>query len=194
MNDSKILKRSSTTEEENDGENHNNKRHKNSECHNCVDLSAQMTQLEYKLEKQSNAQNSAFDTLNKKVDKLVRLMSDVQETETKMTKAFANLTKIIEQSKPLPPARAVGAFLQNLQENSVKSNVDGADGAGGENNSSSSDKEKNKKEVIIQPKKIQRQPVNELDQLKWGQHVYLLGDSLSQNLQEVPDVKEQLEK
>ena len=182
MNDSKTLKRPSTTEEENDGENQNNKRHK-SECR-CADLSAQMTQLEYKLEKQSNAQNSAFDTLNKKVDKLVRLLSDVQETETKMTKAFANLTKIIEQSKPLPPARSVGAFLQNLQENSAKSTV-----VGDENNT---DKERNKKE--IQPKKIQRQPVNELDQLKWGQHVYLLGDSLFQNLQEVPDVKDQLEK
>lgn len=191
MNDSKTLKRSSTTEEENDGgENQINKRHKSDFASDFAALSAQMTQLENKLEKQSNAQNSAFDTLNKKVDKLVRLLSDVQETETKMTKAFANLTKIIEQSKPSPPARSVGAFLQNLQENSAKSNGDGESTS---ENNSSSDKEKTKKE-IIQPQRIQRQPVNELDQLKWGQHVYLLGDSLFQNLQEVPDVKDQLEK
>ena len=87
MNDSKTLKRSSTTEEENyGGENQINKRHKSDFASDFAALSAQMTQLENKLEKQSNAQNSAFDTLNKKVDKLVRLLSDVQETETKMTK------------------------------------------------------------------------------------------------------------
>ena len=105
----------------------------------------------------------------------MRLLGDVQEAENKMTKTFSNLQKLLEQSKP-SPARSMGVFLQNLQDQS--------------NNSS----KKPEKALPKSEPKIERKPANELDELQWGKNVYLCGDSLFQNLQDIDDVKVKLEK
>ena len=84
--------------------------------------------------------------------------------QNKMTKTFSNLQKLLEQSKP-SPARSMGVFLQNLQDQS--------------NNSS----KKPEKALPKSEPKIERKPANELDELQWGKNVYLCGDSLFQNRQ-----------
>ena len=167
MGDSSTLKRS-INGEENDLPPY--KRLKNSEsetCASCEELSTKVSQLEEKLDKQSSSQNVAFDVLNNKLDKLIRILSDVHEQESKVTKAIANLNKAIEESKPLPPARSVGAFLQNLQGQSEKA-----------------EKSQKSSTPPVETKVEKRKPVDEMDELRWCQNVYFFGQSLSQMLQE----------
>ena len=167
MGDSSNLKRS-INGEENDLPPY--KKLKNSEsepCASCEELSTKVSQLEEKLDKQSSSQNVAFDVLNNKLDKLIRILSDVHEQESKVTKAIANLNKAIEESKPLPPARSVGAFLQNLQGQSEKA-----------------EKSQKSSTPPVETKVEKRKPVDEMDELRWCQNVYFFGQSLSQMLQE----------
>ena len=41
---------------------------------------------------------------------------------------------------------------------------------------------------------IKRPPVNPLDELKWGQNTYLIGDYVFNTMKEVDDIKEQMRK
>ena len=129
------------------------------------------------------ANKVSFDGLNSKIDKIVRLLSDSTEKQSKMTKELSSLTKMIEKqeekSRPSPNA-SMGVFLQNLH-------------TGNQKNSS-------KKPVFEGPEReplpppIKRPPVNPLDELKWGQNTYLIGDYIFNIMKEVDDIKEQMKK
>jgi len=128
------------------------------------------------------ANKSSFDGLNSKIDKLVRLLSDSTEKQSKMTKELSSLTKMMEKqeekSRPSPNA-SMGVFLQNLHTG----------------------KQKNAKKPVFEgpepeplPPPIKRPPVNPLDELKWGQNTYLIGDYIFNTMKEVDDIKEQMKK
>jgi len=128
------------------------------------------------------ANKVSFDGLNSKIDKIVRLLSDSTEKQSKMTKELSSLTKMIEKqeekSRPSPNA-SMGVFLQNLHTG----------------------KQKNPKKTVFEgpepeplPPPIKRPPVNPLDELKWGQNTYLIGDYIFNTLKEVDDIKEQMKK
>lgn len=128
------------------------------------------------------ANKVSFDGLNSKIDKIVRLLSDSTEKQSKMTKELSSLTKMIEKqeekSRPSPNA-SMGVFLQNLHTG----------------------KQKNAKKPVFEgpepeslPPPIKRPPVNPLDELKWGQNTYLIGDYIFNTLKEVDDIKEQMKK
>ena len=129
------------------------------------------------------ANKTSFDGLNSKIDKLVRLLSDSTEKQSKMTKELSSLTKMMEKqeekSRPSPNA-SMGVFLQNLHT-----------GKG----------QKNAKKPVFEgpepeplPPPIKRPPVNPLDELKWGQNTYLIGDYIFNTMKEVDDIKEQMKK
>ena len=135
------------------------------------------------------ANKVSFDGLNSKIDKIVRLLSDSTEKQSKMTKELSSLTKMIEKqeekskkqeekSRPSPNA-SMGVFLQNLHTG----------------------KQKNAKKPVFEgpepeplPPPIKRPPVNPLDELKWGQNTYLIGDYIFNTMKEVDDIKEQMKK
>jgi chromosome segregation ATPase len=128
------------------------------------------------------ANKTSFDGLNSKIDKLVRLLSDSTEKQSKMTKELSSLTKMMEKqeekSRPSPNA-SMGVFLQNLHTG----------------------KQKNAKKPVFEgpepeplPAPIKRPPVNPLDELKWGQNTYLIGDYIFNIMKEVDDIKEQMKK
>jgi len=128
------------------------------------------------------ANKVSFDGLNSKIDKIVRLLSDSTEKQSKMTKELSSLTKVMEKqeekSRPSPNA-SMGVFLQNLHTG----------------------KQKNAKKPVFEgpepeplPPPIKRPPVNPLDELKWGQNTYLIGDYIFNTMKEVDDIKEQMKK
>ena len=114
-----------------------------------------------------------LDTLNTKVDKLIRLLSDLAENSAKLSKNFAEITKKLENNtkaeKP-SAAKSVGVFLQNLHKNEEKA--------------------KN----VAEKATVQRPNVDPLAELKWGLNLYLLGDGIFNMLLSVEDVKGQLDK
>ena len=144
----------------------------------CQEVSKHVSNLEEKLDKYQSTNKIVIDGLNSKVDKLIRLLSDLTEKESKMTKNLASLSKMLEKqeekSKP-SPNQSLGVFLQTIQNN----------GQG---------PKKPKNPTNNDPPVIQRKPVDELEELRWGQNTYLLGDSTFNMLLKVDDVKEKLEK
>jgi len=153
---------------------------------NHVDLTEKISSLEEKLSNYElankelkvalTANKMAFDGLNSKIDKIVRLLSDSTEKQSKMTKELASLTKMIEkqEERSRPSANhSMGVFLQNMHQ-------------GG------NQKKAAKVSEPLAP--IKRPPINPLDELKWGQNTYLIGDYVFNTMKEVDDIKEQMRK
>ena len=88
------------------------------------------------------------------------------------------LKNLAEKSKP-NASKSMGVFLQNLQKDESK------------NQSNGHNKED---KAPIDNKPIVRQPVDELDELKWAKDSYFIGDGLIGRLEKVPDIKEKLDK
>ena len=134
------------------------------------------------LERENKAQSNTISAMNNKLDKIVRLLSDLTEKEATMSKNVSNLNKLLEKqaekSKP-NGSKSMGIFLQNLQKDESK------------NQSNGHNKED---KVPIDNKPIVRQPVDELDELKWAKDSYFIGDGLIGRLEKVPDIKEKLDK
>ena len=134
------------------------------------------------LERENKAQSNTISAMNNKLDKIVRLLSDLTEKEASMSKNVSNLNKLLEKQaeKSKPNAtKSMGVFLQNLQKDESKNQSNGHN---------KDDK------VPIENKPIVRQPVNELDELKWASNSYFIGDGLIGRLDKVPDIKEKLDK
>ena len=147
----------------------------NKTCHHCSDLSRKVANLEDLLEKQQQTFSISFNGINSKVDKLVRLLSDLTEKEAKMTKNLATLSKLIEkqEEKAKPNAsKSVGVFLQNLHQ---KENAPAREA------------------VQKEPYSVVREPVNALDELKWGQNTFFLGDSVFSMMMQVEEIKKKFD-
>jgi hypothetical protein len=126
MSDSRAQKRQHNTAEDDDESSGGKSLRK---CENCSqtqnneELFTKISGLEVKLVRQNDSHNKVLDVLNKKMDLLVRLMSDQNEAQNKMAKSLANVAKLVEKKieKLNPPkptaANSMGIFLQNLQNN-----------------------------------------------------------------------------
>ena len=134
------------------------------------------------LERENKAQSNTISVMNNKLDKIVRLLSDLTEKEASVSKNVASLNKLLEKqaekSKP-SASKSMGVFLQNLQKEESKAQTNG---------------HTDEKSSPIVEKPVVRQPINELDELKWGSNAYFIGDGLIGRLDKVPDIKEKLDK
>ena len=146
----------------------------------CGQITDKLSKLEEQLSKNETSNKLALDSINVKVDKLIRLFGEIVEKEAKMTKNLAVLSKLIEkqeeQAKP-SAQKSMGVFLQNLNK---PSNGEEA---------KQEPKTNNRPVVVEKPK-----PVNELDELRWGQNTFLLGDGLINAMLNVPDIKDKIDK
>lgn len=90
-----------------------------------------------------------------------------------MTKNLATLSKQIEkqETKSKPNAsKSVGVFLQSLHN------------------------QKETKDIVPkEPAPLPRKPVNPLDELKWGQDTFFLGDSVFSMMMQVEEIKKKFE-
>ena len=139
----------------------------------------ELLQKVQRLEKENKAQSNTINVMNNKLDKIVRLLSDLTEKEGNMSKHVANLTKLIEKqaekSKP-NASKSMGVFVQNLQKVDSKTETNGTV------------KEKPEEQPIVRP------PVDELDEFRWAENAFFIGDGLiTRLLDNIPEVKEKLE-
>ncbi len=136
-----------------------------------------LTKLEQKMEKQSANHAKALEALNNKVDRLIRLLSDKTEVESKTAKMLEKIAKTVEKKSDVKldkhvAATSMGVFMKKMAKES-------------ENGES-------EEPQPMQP--IERRVTNELDDYRWGFGTLLLGDGLFLRLNEVEDVKAQVDK